>query len=1061
MKKKSLILTFALIACCAAGTAACSKDKPTTEEQKYTITFYVGGGEDDISYELRAGDGIEEPATPTREYYRFEGWYVDSALTIPYEFGVMPEGNVSVYGKWTPQRRVRFYFDANGGAFANTEREILTFDVGEETAATENEPTKYGYKFDGWCVDVAGKTAYAFGEAPEEDVTLYAKWKKDQSSFYYATFTVEGEELAEVPVAHGDTLTAYKFEKGGLIVSEWYTEENTAFDFSAALTGNVQLTGYPYTKGLKFSGDTVTGYSGEEEEIVVPSRYNGKDIVKIGENAFKGQSIVKATLPETVATIGAHAFADCTYLKDVVMPAEISEIGAYAFYRNLRLQSEISLTGVKKVRESAFNSCEKLTVVNFGNKIDEIGAYAFAGCAALREVTLPATVVSIGERAFTGCAALTTFTLPEALTTLGAGALTECANLHEVKVAQGNGNFTATSDCLYTDGGKTLILYFDGEATAFSTATGTEKIADGAFSCADKLTALTVGDGVTTIENGALRGAKKLQTLTLPFLGGTAETESGYLSYAFGAESATFNGETGKFTPASLRKVTLTKALTAVPAYAFYGCTGLKEVEGIGGATSYGYMSFAYTGFETFEIPATVQSMGLSDTDNEITVYNVFGGCKALTEFTVASGNSNFTAKEGCLYTKDGKTLIAVPAGKTEVAIDAAATKIETYAFFDGAITKITVPNTVETIAYAAFYRCSQISEMTVPFIGGSATENRYMLYVFGGRASITASGVSYAGVSGVPALLRKVVYTGEAKDLPDDAFAYCRGLKEVTYPATVQSIGARAFYKTGMESLQLGAGVKSVGTYAFAEAKLSGEVLVPATIESIGAYAFAYNQSVTKAAFAEGIKEIPEGAFFAYRTTSGSKYVYYSSLTEIEIPASVETIGAGAFYYAGSNYYYEQEAGQQSSAVVLTFAAGSRLQTIGESAFCGSGVKKLALPATVKTVDAMAFFACDLLEEAIVGTAEGGSAAEKFGTAAFGACEALTKFVLYKNVTSAAEVPTMDTQISTGTTVYEWGLFYGADETLLTIEVRGASWYAAAAGWSDYAENIREIEND
>lgn len=1060
MKKKLFIVTATLAACCAFGFASCKKDDNKPEAKEYTITFLVGGGEDDIVYTLKAGDGITAPAAPERDYYAFEGWYSDASLTIPYEFGTMPDADVTVYAKWAAQKRVRFYFFANGGDFGTENGNKIVsasqaFDVGGDTAPYETEPTRTGYKFDGWCLDAAGKQPYAFGEAPEKDVTLYAKWRKATSEYYYATFVVNGETLAEVPVKKGETLSAYDFdEQSGMVVDEWYegdSSDSRTYDFSVAPSSNLQLVGYPYTKGLKFSADTVTGYDGTAEEAVIPARHNNSAITKIGDGAFRGNTaVVSVSLPDTVAMIGEYAFAECTYLKNIDLPERIVEIGAYAFYRNVRLQSAISLSGVKKVRAGAFNSCEKLTEVNFGAQIDEIGEYAFAGCSALKKAELPGGVMKIGNYAFADCSALTTFALPDSLASLGAGALRGCLGLQSISVAASNTAYAVKADgCLYTKDGKTLILYVKGNDVSYTVDGGVETILNGAFSCAGNLVSMTVGENVKTIANGALAGAKNLQTLTLPFLGGTAaDADSGYLAYAFGAELASFNGETGKFTPASLKEVKILKAMTSVPDYAFYGCTALEKIEGIESATAYGNQAFAYTGFKAFTIPAAVTQIAsmISSGSSEIYPYgqNVFAGCKALTEITVAAENANYASIDGCLYTKDGKMLLAVPAGKTEVTFASALEKIETCAFFDTLTERVTIPSSVKEINAAAFYRCTRIAEMTVPFIGGSESANTYMMYVFGAQES-------------VPALLRKVTYTGAAKALPENAFRYLKGVTEVSYPDTVETIGNNAFRNTSIAEFSLGAGVKNIGEYAFAETKLTGEIVVPARIESLGAYAFAFNQSITKAAFEEGVKTIPEGAFYAYRSQASSNtYYYYSSLEEIVIPSSVESIGDGAFYYAGSNYTYDYAAGQKTDTVILNFADGSKLKSIGASAFAFSGVKRLSVPASVQTIGALAFFGCDQLEKAAIGTAEEGSAITEFSAAAFGKCNELKAFFVYKAVASSADVPAITDVTDSGGT-YDYNLFYGYGKTP-DIYVNGAEYYKAAAKWSEYAEKIAEI---
>lgn len=1058
MKKTLLIAGATLVACSVVGFASCKKKPDNKAKEEYTITFLVGGGEDNIVYTLKAGDGIITPSDPERDYYTFDGWYSDEALTIPYTATTMPEGNVTVYSKWTAQKRVRLYFLANGGSFGTGEdgtkvvSATSVFDVGEETEAYGVEPTREGYRFDGWCLDAAGSQSYAFGEAPEEDVVLYAKWRKNTSEYYYISYIVNGEKLAENPVKKGETTTAYAFdETSGLCVDEWYEGDSssaTTYDFTTAPTSSLQLFGYPYTKGLTFSGSSVTGYTGSAAEVVIPAKYNNYTIMSVAANAVKSNTtITSVEVPDTVTTLGEYAFAECTYLRTISLPANISEVGAYAFYRCERLESAITLKHVRQIKESVFNSCERLTSVTFGEQLDSVGAYAFAGCIAMKSLSLPSTVKQIGAYAFADDTALTSFALPGSLTSLGAGALSGCLALSSVTIDASNTAYTVKDGDLYTKDGKTLILYVKGDETSYTIASAVETIQTDAFSCATNLTSLVIGENVQTIESGALKGAKNLVSLTIPFLGGSADDSSAYFSYIFGAESGFLNGESGKFTPASLTTLKILKQVTEVPNYAFYGCTGLKEIEGLENATSYGNQAFAYTGFETFTIPSSVAQIAILTTSSSGDYYpfgqNVFGGCKSLTAIFVDSANAEYTSINGCLYTKDGKTLLAVPGGLKEITFAQTAETISTCAFFDTMTASVTIPDTIKTINLAAFYRCTRLEEMTVPFIGESETENTQMLYIFGSAEN-------------VPALLRKVTYTGSATALPDRAFYNLKGVTEINYPDTVTTIGDYAFYGTAITSLNLGSGVTTIGEYAFASTSLTGEIVVPAKITSLGSYAFAFNQSITKATIAEGIKEIPEGLFFAYQTgSSSSGYYYYSSLEEIVIPASVETIGAGAFYYAGSNYYYNYAAGQQTDEVLLTIANGSKLKTIGDSAFAYSGVTKLSLPATVTSIGSLAFFGCDQLSEVTIGTAAEGSAIASFSVASFGYCNALRTFTIYKDVKSAEDVPQILSTSSYSATTYN--LFYQTSE-IPSIYVNGVQYYKAADHWSVYADNISEM---
>lgn len=66
-------------------------------------------------------------------------------------------------------------FDLNG---ANTSIEKQTVDKNEK-ATQPTEPTRDGYKFMGWYTDKEGSTKFDFNTPITENITLYAKWVKD------------------------------------------------------------------------------------------------------------------------------------------------------------------------------------------------------------------------------------------------------------------------------------------------------------------------------------------------------------------------------------------------------------------------------------------------------------------------------------------------------------------------------------------------------------------------------------------------------------------------------------------------------------------------------------------------------------------------------------------------------------------------------------------------------------------------------------------------------------------------------------------------------------------
>ena len=80
-----------------------------------------------------------------------------------------------------------------------------------------------------------------------------------------------------------------------------------------------------------------------------------------------------------------------------------------------------------------------------------------------------------------------------------------------------------------------------------------------------------------SLEAGSLAGLRSVRDLTIDSL----PAAHPYLAYYFGAANGSANGATGIFVPSTLEKVVFRTEPTALADYAFYGCTGLKTVEGM------------------------------------------------------------------------------------------------------------------------------------------------------------------------------------------------------------------------------------------------------------------------------------------------------------------------------------------------------------------------------------------------------------------------------------------------------------------------------------------------
>ena len=221
--------------------------------------------------------------------------------------------------------------------------------------------------------------------------------------------------------------------------------------FLGGFTASAQFD-YTVTNGTA----SITGYHGSGGAVTIPASIGGVPVTRIGNAAFQNQTnIVTVSIPNGVTGIGAQAFAGCSWLLGVTLPANlpaiadetfwqcyqmtdiqipnsVTNIGASAFYSCASLHNLVIPDSVRVISDNAFQRCWRLQTITMGSGTTNIGDYAFSSCSNLVTIRFGQRVATIGNRAFAGCNALMSVVLPRSLVNLGTYAFASCPRLREV-----------------------------------------------------------------------------------------------------------------------------------------------------------------------------------------------------------------------------------------------------------------------------------------------------------------------------------------------------------------------------------------------------------------------------------------------------------------------------------------------------------------------------------------------------------------------------------------------------------------------------------------------------
>ena len=591
-------------------------------------------------------------------------------------------------------------------------------------------------------------------------------------------------------------------------------------------------------------------YTGSASDITIPGKATA-----IADEALRGTTAERITVPATVRTIGDRAFADAQQLKALVFedtadhPSQLTAIGAEAAANTPALTEVAVPSKTASLGEGAFASSgitrlslpdsltsiparlvknsSLLTEAVVGNAVTEIGEAAFSAAHSLKGLSVrqaggstapgfPSSLVTIGQEAF-NATGLGSVDLPASVRTIGDAAFNAIERLSHVGLNEG---LVSIGSSAFRTTGITEIVIPDSVTTVGSSA----------FSECSALTSAHIGRGVEAGQlSDAFTSSRQLSGFTVAPDNASYEAVDGVLYskdhtslvvYPAGKGSGTTYTvldettriESGAFNSAPLKGVVLPSSLRSIGDWAFSG--------------SYLESLVLPKAFETFGECAFSGMPSLARVD--------LGGTKTIGEQAFLASHAlqevDFRADLGRLTT------------------------ISAYAFAETGLVSAVLPDSVTSLGDGAFTRSTDLKEV---HLGSGLTE--LGARVFTGTTALAS--LSVDPTNPVLSLDGSVLYQqgNDGSHLVYAALAAPLPAYSVR-PGTAQIDEAAFKGHATLREVVVPEGVKAIGAQAFAGIHELTDVALPDSLEEVSD-AFAGTQ-VETIEFGARIRTIEEAAF-------------------------------------------------------------------------------------------------------------------------------------------------------------------------------------------------------
>ncbi len=227
-------------------------------------------------------------------------------------------------------------------------------------------------------------------------------------------------------------------------------------------------------------------------------------------------------------------------------------------------------------------------------------------------------------------------------------------------------------------------------------------------------------------------------------------------------------------------------------------------------------------------------------------------------------------------------------------------------------ITKVVLPDSINSIGSSAFKQCSALTSIYIPQGVTSIEENTFYYCTSLSDLSLPESllhikDYAFSNCSSI----ESISIPESLISLGNYTFANCININTINFPESVASIGTSSFYNCSSITeiiFSANSNLETIESSAFNNCKGLIEVTLPSSLISIGENGFNSCSALEEITIPENVAEIGASTFrlcTALKTvtiqselTEINDYTFYdcTDLTEINLPGDLETIGISAF---------------------------------------------------------------------------------------------------------------------------------------------------------------------